>query len=98
MEDRRLCNKCGLLPQKGVKPQPPCRPKCKKKCCCKKNCCEDDFVFRKTVVPVSLGDDITGKEKAVNGAFVNALVVYEANGAVYLFDSYGVPTRIVEGE
>lgn len=97
MKDERLCDKCGLLPQTGAKPKPPCKPKCKKKCC-KKDCCKDDFVFRKVVVPVALGDDLTGKEKPVNGAFTNSLVVYEANGATYLFDSYGIPTQIVRGK
>lgn len=99
MKDSRLCNKCGLLPQDGSKPQPPCKPKCacqKKKC--RKDCCGDGFVFRKVVIPAALGDDETGKDKPANGAYTNAYVEYEANGAQYMYDSYGVYTKMENGE
>lgn len=90
--DSRLCDKCGLLPQTGSKPKPPCKPKCKKRC--KKDCCENDFVFRKVVIPAALGDDVNGKDTPANGAYVNAYVEYEANGAQYMYDSYGVYTKL----
>jgi len=93
MDNNRLCNKCGLLPQNGKKPEPcTCKPKCKKPC--KKKCCGDGFAFRKVVIPSALGDDITGKDKPVNGAYTNSLVEYEANGAQYMYDSLGVFTKM----
>ena len=92
--DNDKCNKCGLLPQQPVTPKP---SKCgKRKCnkCCKK----DDFAFRKVVIPAALGDDEAGKDKPVNGAYTNSYVEYEANGAQYMYDSYGVFTKISQGE
>lgn len=84
------------MPQKPVRPKPPVCG-CKKKKCCKKDCCENDFVFRKVVIPVALGDDETGKAKPENGAYTNSYVEYEANGAQYMYDSYGVYTKIEGG-
>ena len=95
MKDNRLCTKCGLLPQAGTKPEPPCKPKCAcKPKKCRKDCCSDPFVFRKVVIPAALGDDITGKDKPANGAYTNAYVEYEANGSQYMYDSYGVYTKL----
>ena len=94
-KDNKLCNKCGLLPQDGTKPIPPCT--CKKKKRCKKDCCDDGFAFRKVVIPAALGDDKTGKDKPANGAYTNSYVVYEANGAEYMYDSYGVYTPMESG-
>lgn len=94
MKDSRLCNKCGLIPQTGATPKTPCKPKCKK---CKKDCCINDFVFRKVVIPVALGDDETGNDKPSNGVYTNSLVQYEANGALYLYDSGGIYTKLGEG-
>lgn len=85
------------MPQKPVSPKPPVCG-CKKKKCCKKDCCENDFVFRKVVIPAALGDDETGKAKPENGAYTNSYVEYEANGAQYMYDSYGVYTKISQGE
>lgn len=84
------------MPQKPVSPKPPVCG-CKKKKCCKKDCCENDFVFRKVVIPAALGDDETGKAKPENGAYTNSYVEYEANGAQYMYDSYGVYTKIEGG-
>lgn len=95
MDKDDLCNKCGLRPQTGER-KPPCKPKRKK--CCKKDCCENDFVFRKVVIPAALGDDETGKDKPAVGAHVNAFVEYEANGAQYIYDSYGVYTKFDPAE
>lgn len=66
---------------------------------CKKSrkCTDNGFVFRKKVIPASLGDDLTGQAKPENGAYTNAYVEYEANGAQYIYDSFGVYTRLKEG-
>lgn len=66
------------------------------KCKCKRPgiCVDDGFVFRKTVIPATLGDDITGQDIPVNGAYKNTLVEYEANGAVYIYDSTGSYTKV----
>lgn len=91
MNDKQ-CNKCGLLPQRPIRPK---MPKCNTKKCCKmQDPCEDAFAFRKVLIPAALGDDITGKDKPVNGAYTNSYVVYEANGAQYLYDSFGVFTKL----
>ena len=64
-----------------------------------KTCKDDGFVFRKTVIPASLGDDITGQDIPTNGAYTNAYVEYEANGAQYIYDSYGIYTKLTaEGD
>lgn len=94
--DNKLCDKCGLRPQQKAQPKPcACKPK---KCCKKKDCCNDnEFAFRKVVIPASLGDDVTGQDKPENGAYTNSYVEYEANGAQYMYDSYGVYTKIEGG-
>lgn len=93
--DNKLCDKCGLRPQQKAQPKP-CG--CKPKKCCKKDCCNDnEFAFRKVVIPASLGDDVTGQDKPENGAYTNSYVEYEANGAQYMYDSYGVYTKIEGG-
>lgn len=84
------------MPQKPVSPKPPVCG-CKKKKCCKKDCCENEFAFRKVVIPAALGDDVTGKAKPSNGAYTNSYVEYEAGGAQYMYDSYGVYTKIEPG-
>lgn len=46
-------------------------------------------------IPTSLGDDSEGSKVAPkNGAYCNALVVYEANGHVYIYSKEGIPTLI----
>lgn len=94
-DDNKLCDKCGLLPQSPVQPKPPVCKRKKKRC--KKDCCENEFAFRKVVIPAALGDDVTGKDKPENGAYTNSYVEYEANGAQYMYDSYGVYTKIEGG-
>lgn len=50
-------------------------------------------------VPSSLGDDSKDSPSAPkNGAYCNAIVVYEANKAVYIYSSEGVPVKVKEGE
>lgn len=49
--------------------------------------------FRKVLIPASLGDD-TGEAAPKNGAYRNAIVAYAANGAVYIYSSDGIYTKI----
>ena len=63
-------------------------PKAPKHAC---GCCP----FRKVVIPTVLGDDSEGSDYAPeNGAYQNALVEYEANGAMYIYSSDGIFTKI----
>lgn len=68
---------------------------CPKYDCRKVPCkCGIERVF----LPASLGDDSEGSPIAPkNGDYCNALVIYEANGNIYLYSSDGVPTLIKEG-
>ena len=57
----------------------------------KDDCCP----FRKIVIPAVMGDDSEGSPSAPeNGAYVNALVEYEANGAMYMYASDGIFTKL----
>ena len=57
-----------------------------------KDCCT---MFRKIVIPTVLGDDSEGSEVApCNGAYRNALVEYEANGALYTYSRDGIFTKL----
>lgn len=58
------------------------------------NPCET-VLFRKVSIPASMGDDITNPP--VQGKYRNVLMVYEANGHSYLYDSGGIATLIGEG-
>lgn len=56
-----------------------------------KDCCP----FRKIVIPSVMGGDSEGEDYAPeNGAYRNALVEYEANGALYLYSSDGIYTKL----
>lgn len=79
-----------------------CKECGKTNCTCGKDRCSspaaiqinntETVLFRKVLIPASMGDETTNPP--VPGAFCNALVVYEATNAVYLYSSDGVPTRI----
>lgn len=57
----------------------------------KDDCCP----FRKIVIPAVMGDDSEDSLSAPeNGAYVNALVEYEANGAMYMYASDGIFTKL----
>lgn len=57
----------------------------------KDDCCP----FRKIVIPAVMGDDSEDSPSAPeNGAYVNALVEYEANGAMYMYASDGILTKL----
>lgn len=49
-------------------------------------------MFRKVVVPASMGDDTEYPPKV--GKYCNVILYYEANDQVYLYSSDGIPTRI----
>lgn len=65
---------------------------CPKVNCNQKNdCCP----FRKIVIPAVMGDDSEDSPSAPeNGAYRNALVEYEANGAMYMYASDGIFTKL----
>ena len=57
----------------------------------KDDCCP----FRKIVIPAVMGDDSEDSPSSPeNGAYVNALVEYEANGAMYMYASDGIFTKL----
>lgn len=49
-------------------------------------------LFHRVDIPTTVGDDVTNPP--VNGMYRNILVVYEANGHTYLYNSDGIFTRI----
>lgn len=60
---------------------------------CKKTACKCGLEY--VNIPTSLGDDSEGGNVAPkNGAYCNALVIYEANNHVYIYSKEGVPTLI----
>lgn len=60
---------------------------------CKKTACKCGLEY--VNIPASLGDDSEGSNVAPkNGAYCNALVIYEANNHVYIYSKEGVPTLI----
>lgn len=74
-------------------------PKCEKDCNTPKvleiHNHECPVLFHRVIVPAAMGDDETNPPR--NGQYRNVLLVYEANGHVYLFSSDGVPTFISDG-
>lgn len=68
--------------------------------CCNRNtprvlevgCCDAPTLFHKVIIPASIGDETTMPPR--NGAYRNALVVYDASGEVYFYSSDGIPTHI----
>lgn len=55
----------------------------------------DSVPFVKTTIPAALGDDSADSPYAPeNGAYKNALVEYEANGALYIYSSDGIFTKL----
>lgn len=60
---------------------------------CRKAACKCGLKY--VNIPASLGDDSEGSNVAPkNGAYCNALVIYEANNHVYIYSKEGVPTLI----
>lgn len=81
-----------------------CKECGKTNCACGKDRCSspaaiqinntETVLFRKVLIPASMGDETTNPP--VPGAFCNALVVYEATGAAFLYSSDGIPTFLAE--
>ena len=70
----------------------PCCPKvdCRKKACK----CGLTAIF----LPANLGDDSAKSEIAPkNGNYCDAIVTYEANGAVYIYTKEGIPVKVKDG-
>ena len=70
-----------------------------KKCppinCRKKQC---KCGLRSVFLPAALGDDTDGSTiSPKNGEYCNSIVVYEANGAAYIYGQDGVPIKVKEG-
>lgn len=64
---------------------------------CPKVDCGDkcsDVPFRKVNIPAAMGDDKTGEYIPENGLYKNAFVEYEANGALYIYSSDGIFTKL----
>ena len=63
------------------------------------NLCQGErpVIFHSEFIPASFGDDTTGTRTPFNGAYYNMLVEYEANGAVYLYNSDGIYMKISSG-
>ena len=71
------------------------RTSCPKYDCRKDNC---KCGLKKVFLPTALGDDSKGSPIAPkNGAYCNAIVLYEANGHIYIYSSEGVPTLMSSG-
>ena len=67
--------------------------------CKKKKTCKDECGLKFVSIPAVLGDDSEGSVSfPKNGLYCNAIVRYEANGAIYIFSNEGVPVKIKEGQ
>lgn len=53
---------------------------------------DNEVFFRKVLIPTTMGDE--RKYPPQNGAYRNALVYYEADGAMYIYSSDGLYTRL----
>lgn len=60
--------------------------------------CPSEITLRTVVLPANLGDDTEGAPYAPRiGMHYNTVVLYQANGAIYLYDSNGIYTNIEPG-
>lgn len=83
------CNKCPQCPPENIPlPKATCVPFIK--------CDKPGVFFRTQVIPASLGSSTDGAYVPQNGMYRNVLVRYEADGAVYIYDSEGVYTNLKE--
>ena len=63
---------------------------------CRKNSCKCGLKY--VNIPAILGDDSEDSDVAPKvGEYCNAIVEYEANGAVYIYSTEGIPVNIKEG-
>ena len=69
--------------------------KCPQYDCRKKSCSKCECGLKYVNIPTTLGDNSEGSIMAPkNGMYCNAIVKYEANGAVYIYSADGVPTLL----
>lgn len=59
---------------------------------CKKGACPCGLKF--VSVPVGLEQEMSPKK----GDYCNAIVQFEATGAVYIYSAEGIPVKVKEGE
>lgn len=59
-------------------------------------CKPSKITLRTAYIPANLGDD-TGAYAPKPGDYYNAIVIYGANGTVYVYDSNGVYTKVFDG-
>lgn len=70
---------------------------CPKYDCRKDSCSKCKCGLQRVFIPTALGDDSDDSPVAPkNGAYCNAIVVYEANGNTYIYSKDGVPTLVKE--
>lgn len=63
---------------------------------CRKNSCRCGLKY--VNIPAVLGDDSESSDVAPkNGSYCNAIVQYEASGAVYIYSKEGIPVLVREG-
>lgn len=84
---------CGCGDGHGVGVVPgPCVPKT----CTKEN---NNLRIKTVTLPASAGTDEEGQPYAPKlGAYTNSIVVYQANGATYIYDSRGIYTKFESGQ
>lgn len=69
--------------------------KCPQYDCRKKSCSKCECGLKYVNIPITMGDNSEGSAVAPkNGAYCNAIVKYEANGAVYIYSAEGIPTLL----
>ena len=82
-----ICNACGEQPENTAKDFT--------RAVIEINNPEEIVLFRKVVIPASMGDDTTVPPAI--GKYYNVLLYYEANQKSYLYSSDGIPTQLVNG-
>lgn len=89
--DKNKCTSCGAAPKKCS-----CKNKEFTKAVVEINNPEETItLFRKVVIPASMGDDTA--VPPVVGKYKNVLLFYEANSKSYLYSSDGIPTLLANG-
>lgn len=67
-------------------------------CKCNKGGQKEYISFESVFVPAALGGHTDGTKPAENGAWVNKVVKWEADGAVAIYGSDGIPVIVTEGK
>lgn len=89
----KAMNNCNDTCRPGYIPGPPA-PRYTSACSLEQN-----PTFKTYVLPASVGTDEPGQPYVPRiGEWYNAIVIYEANSNIYIYDSIGTPTRIEVGD